>query len=96
MTNTGNSPSIQKGAPAVMQRCLITASRRTAKANAVSCTLENNVLILNASLTYTDNGVYFKGLRTQHVCEMGLCARVSYLSQSAQIQIFHNISIFAM
>ncbi len=32
-TNTGNSPPIQKGAPAVMQRCLITASRRTANAN---------------------------------------------------------------
>ncbi len=31
-TNTGNSP-IQKGAPAAMQRCLITASRRTANAN---------------------------------------------------------------
>ncbi len=27
MTNTGNSPPIQKGAPAAMQRCLITASR---------------------------------------------------------------------
>ncbi len=38
-TNTGNSPSIQKGAPAVMQCCLITASRRTA--NAMSCALEN-------------------------------------------------------
>ncbi len=33
MTNTGNSPPIQKGAPAAMQRCLITASRRTANAN---------------------------------------------------------------
>ncbi len=32
-TNTGNSPPIQKGAPAAMQRCLITASRRTANAN---------------------------------------------------------------
>ncbi len=31
--NTGNSPPIQKGAPAAMQRCLITASRRTANAN---------------------------------------------------------------
>ncbi len=28
--------------------------------------------------------------------EMELCARVSYLSHLAQIQIFHNISIFAM
>ncbi len=33
MTNTGNSPPIQKGAPTAMQRCLITASRRTANAN---------------------------------------------------------------
>ncbi len=33
MTNTGNSPPIQKGAPAAMQRCLITGSRRTANAN---------------------------------------------------------------
>ncbi len=33
MTNTGNSPSIQKGAPAAMQCCLITASRRTVNAN---------------------------------------------------------------
>ncbi len=33
MTNTGNSPPIQKGAPAAIQRCLITASRRTANAN---------------------------------------------------------------
>ncbi len=32
-TNTGNSPTIQKGAPAAMQCCLITASRRTANAN---------------------------------------------------------------
>ncbi len=32
-TNTGNSPPIQKGAPAAMQRCLITASRRTANSN---------------------------------------------------------------
>ncbi len=32
-TNTGNSPPIQKGAPAAMQRCLITTSRRTANAN---------------------------------------------------------------
>ncbi len=32
-TNTGNSPPIQKGVPAAMQRCLITASRRTANAN---------------------------------------------------------------
>ncbi len=32
-TNTGNSPPIQKGAPVAMQRCLITASRRTANAN---------------------------------------------------------------
>ncbi len=31
--NTGNSPPIQKGAPAAMQRCLITASRRTANAS---------------------------------------------------------------
>ncbi len=31
--NTGNSPPIQKGAPAAMQRCLITPSRRTANAN---------------------------------------------------------------
>ncbi len=31
--NTGNSPPIQKGAPAAMQHCLITASRRTANAN---------------------------------------------------------------
>ncbi len=38
-TNTGNSPPIQKGAPAVIQHCLITASRRTV--NAVSCALEN-------------------------------------------------------
>ncbi len=33
MTNTGNSPPIQKGASAVIQRCLITTSRRTANAN---------------------------------------------------------------
>ncbi len=32
-TNTGNSPPIQKRAPAAIQRCLITASRRTANAN---------------------------------------------------------------
>ncbi len=32
-TNTGNSPPIQKGAPAAMQHCLITASRRTENAN---------------------------------------------------------------
>ncbi len=31
-TNTGNSPPIQKGAPAAMQHCLITVSRRTANA----------------------------------------------------------------
>ncbi len=55
------------GAPAAMQRCLITASRRTA--NAMSCHLKakppdsEHVLILNASLT--DKGVYFKGLRAQ-------------------------------
>ncbi len=33
MPYDGNSPPIQKGAPAAMQRCLITASRRTANAN---------------------------------------------------------------
>ncbi len=55
--STGNSPPIQKGAPAVMQHCLITASRRTA--NAMSCALEtkppesDHVLILNVSLTYS-------------------------------------------
>ncbi len=44
--NTGNSPPIQKGAPAVMQSCLITASRRTVNAvsidmsMAVSCALK--------------------------------------------------------
>ncbi len=54
----------------------------------------DHVLILNASLT--DKGVYFKGLHTQLFCEMELCAHVSYLSHSAQIQIFRNISIFAM
>ncbi len=32
-TNTGNSPPIQKGAPAAMQCYLITTSRRTANAN---------------------------------------------------------------
>ncbi len=32
-TNIGNSPPIQKGAHAAMQRCLITTSRRTANAN---------------------------------------------------------------
>ncbi len=39
--NTGNSPPIQKGAPAVMQRCLKTASASRRTANAVSCVLEN-------------------------------------------------------
>ncbi len=39
-TNTGKSPPIQKGALAVMQRCLITASTSRRTANAVSCALE--------------------------------------------------------
>ncbi len=41
----------------------------------------DHVLILNASLSRKHSAV----------CEMGLCARVSYHSHSAQIQIFHNI-----
>ncbi len=40
-TNTGNSPPIQKGAPAVIQCCLITASASRRTANAVSWALEN-------------------------------------------------------
>ncbi len=32
-TNTGNSPPIQKGAPAATQHCLITSSRRTVNAS---------------------------------------------------------------
>ncbi len=67
-TNSGNSPPIQKGALTVMQRCLITASRRTVNASKcrelrtwkqspLDC---DHVLILTASLTWTD-----KVLRTQ-------------------------------
>ncbi len=58
---------IQKLAPAVMQRCLITSSRRTANAELrtwkQSPLDSDHVLILNTSLT--DKGVYFKGLHTQ-------------------------------
>ncbi len=55
-TNTGNSPSIQKGAPAAMQHCLITTSRRTAKCHELRTWKQSpldsdHVLILNASLT---------------------------------------------
>ncbi len=69
-TNSGNSPPIQKGALAVLQHCLITASRRTV--NASECLDlrtwkqrqwpldSDHVLILTASLTRTD-----KVLRTQ-------------------------------
>ncbi len=44
-TNTGNSPPIQKGAPAAMQRCLITTSRRTANAN---CDTEETTLMFGS------------------------------------------------
>ncbi len=63
MTNTGNLLPIQKGVPAIMQRCLITASASRRTANPVSCPLENKahytvstdaVLILKASHTWTD------------------------------------------
>ncbi len=40
-TNTGNSPLIQKGVPAVMQCYLITTSASRRTANAVSFALEN-------------------------------------------------------
>ncbi len=56
----------------------------------------DHVLFLNTSLTWTDKGVYFKGLCNQLFAKWGIYARVSYLSHSAQIQIFNNISLFAM
>ncbi len=40
--------------------------------------------------------MYWQKLAHSTVCEMELWACVSFLSHSAQIQIFHNISIFAM
>ncbi len=84
-----------EGGAAVMQRCLRTASasRRTANAHELrtwkQCTDSERV-------SHMTNEYSLKALRTQLFEEMKLCARVSYLSHSAQIQIFHNISIFAM
>ncbi len=94
ITRIGNSPPIQKGAPAVMQHCLISQQK-----NSECCELRawkqsplnsDRVLILIESLTWTD-----QKLAHSTVCEIELCAHVSYLSHSAGIQIFHNISIFA-
>ncbi len=89
MTNTGNSPPIQKGAPAVMQHCLITASRRTA--NVVSCALKTKPTKQCWFWTHLSHGL-------TKACALNCLrnARISYLSHSAQIQIFHNISMFAM
>ncbi len=83
-TNTGNS------APTVMQHWLITASASRRTANAVSCTLENNPHFW--FWTRLSHGL----TKDSHMDWQELCARVSYLSHSAQIQIFHNISMFAM
>ncbi len=71
----------------VMQRCLITASRRTA--NAVSCALETKPprpwpCAGSERVSHMD----WQRLALSTVCEMELCARVSYLSHSALIQIF--------
>ncbi len=80
-----------EGSLAVMQCRLITASRRTVNASEShelrswkqSPLDSDHVLILNASLTLNclQNGA--------------LCSCVLPLSFAAQIQIFHNISIFA-
>ncbi len=74
---------IQKGALAVMQRCLITASRRT----------ENPVACLNTKSTRQWPCADYECV--SHMDRQELCARVSYLSHSAQIQIFPNISMLA-
>ncbi len=74
-------------------------NRQQTNSKSHECTLENkpprhHVLILNASLTWTDKSL--RSNKHSTFCEMELCARVSDLSHSAQIQIFHHISMFAM
>ncbi len=82
---------IQKGAPAAMQCCLITASRRTA--NAVRCALENKAPrqwphAVSERVAHMDwqRSIFYR-LAHSTICERELCAHVSYLSHSAQIQI---------
>ncbi len=79
-----------EGAPAVMQHFLITASASRRIANAVSCVLETVTMCW--FWTRLSHGL----AKASHMDWQELCARVSYLSHSAQIQIFHNISMLAM
>ncbi len=79
-----------EGAPAVMQHFLITASASRRIANAVSCVLETVTMFW--FWTHLSHGL----AKASHMDWQELCARVSYLSHSAQIQIFHNISMLAM
>ncbi len=63
-------------------------SRRTA--NAMRCALETVTMCW--FWTHLSHGL----TKASHMDWQELCARVSYFSHSAQIQIFHNIYMFAM
>ncbi len=81
-TNTGNSPPIQKGAPAAMQRCLITASRRTANANGDTEAAALMFGSLYFILIKYQLAVKLAMLELMCVCE---CARVVCVTRSLQL-----------